>query len=225
MGQILHDATEGAKRQGGAIAGDGVSKAQFDALCEEMRTLDAADASFYRAAVLYVYGMTLISGQGAAADARVTNLMDWHLHMYEMLLRTAAPPDDEEAILEGLLDWLIVRCLDKVADEPRKHRKRRRRLKGTPKLAMRFPRQGVNADGTLHGDPHYFAAWFVERLRQHWCHYHGERRLPPGELKAIIRREIDLTRKEFNVELDEDRLIRVLRDPKERRFTKIFYEV
>ena len=198
-------------------------QARYDVRCEALRTLDETDAGLCRASALYTFAMTLITGRGPAADWDVPDTLDASLKFYGLVLRTPDLPDDEAAIWEGLKDWAIVRAFDQVAEHPLKRNKRRKRRAG--RIRMRLDRQGINDDGTRRdGEAHYLAAWFVEQLRQHWCSHYGELRCSPGELDAIIDRVIDFTGKTFDLSLNKGRLITVLREPKKRRFTKIFYE-
>jgi hypothetical protein len=201
--------------------------AQYEAAAEVtatkwLRGLDKNDADYLRTRTLYTAAMLLIVGRDFEGGCV-------GFPIYYALLRRAferVPGGEnlsfdkagvlmpgEKNVLVAVAHLLGERSIWHAFERdfgPRKRNKRRRRVYGDLRIRL--------------DDPHYVTAWYVEQLRRHWCGWQGMRRSSPGELKDMVERVIDLTREGFGVELSEVKLATVLREPKKRRLTKIFYE-
>jgi len=188
---------------------------EFSLRYEDGRPLDHADADMLRACHLYMVAMTLVTGRAPYPDLLrpfgVDREVCGAIEFYNLLLPqpSASPPDEEEAIWQALIRPAVAR-LEEEFDGPRKPLKRRARSYGPQQMRL--------------DDPHYIAAWLIEQLRRYWCHHYGEPRCPRDELDVLIARVMAMTRR-CHIELDRERLRSVLRDPKSRRLTNIFYRV
>jgi hypothetical protein len=185
------------------------ARQEHDRRAREARALDPADADLQRASALYVLAMRLIGGRARHEAEEIVTFGAEALQYFQLLQGRPVLPDDEAMIFAALKALVDSHVTD--------HRYGARRNKRRKRLRAGAPRMRLN-------DPHYVAAWFIEQRREHWCRRHGERRCPAAEIDAMIDREIANTSEVFGIQLSKPRLVTVLREPKKRRFTEIFYQ-
>jgi hypothetical protein len=170
------------------------------ALRVRLRGLDRAGLDAHRALLQYIWAMMVLTGQ----DNGTTGLM---MFGHYSRIDKDMPPlgEDACAVLRGLTGMTVMRTL---RGPPR--RKRRNRLK----LAHPI----IRLD-----DHHYVTAWFVEQLRHHLVIRRGWRRCPAKQLDRIIGDVVACASERFGVDLSEERIRTIINEPKNRRYTHIFY--
>jgi hypothetical protein len=169
------------------------------ALRARLRGRDRTTRDIYRSLTLYIWAMSLLSGQNDGSAGFV--MYRWFLQID----KGAMPLDGEDAVLRGIVGLTELRAFH----GPRT-RKRRKRVRAP------YPIIRLN-------DAHYVTAWFVEQVRQRWVELHGWRRCPADKLDEIVNRLVASACERFDMQLSANRIRTIVKEPKRRRYTELFY--